>query len=342
MKTNYRVLLVVAVCGFALLKAAISPYSVGARVTGNGTPGEDLFNGLRWRNIGPFHGGRVSAVTGVIGQPGVFYLGAPIGGIWKTTNGGVSWFPIFDEFTNVDSIGAIQVAPSDPNIIYAGTGDSVQGPSGDGMYKSIDAGKTWTHIGLEETTKINKIVVDPKDPNIVVASTQGDSQHKGQGIYRTTDGGKTWENTLRPENANGTRDVEYAYDMPNVIFSTSQGAGGGFGGGGGGGAPQGPNGTALYKSTDKGKTWAKVTTLPQYNGRISVAIAMNTKAQRVYVIGTPLQGGSGLSRSDDQGATWQHMAGDETRIANGQGNYSSGVWVDVKNPDVVYTITTTV
>jgi len=307
-------------------------------------PGDDLFAGLRWRNIGPFHGGRVSAVTGAIGQPGVFYLGAPAGGIWKTTNAGVSWFPIFDQFTNVDSIGAIQVAPSDPNIVYAGTGDSVGGSSGDGMYKSIDAGKTWTHIGLKETTKINKMVIDPKDPNIVVASTQGDARHNGQGIYRTTDGGKTWENTLRPDNANGARDVEYAFDMPNVIFATSQGSGGGFGGGGGGGAaaPQGPNGTALFKSTDAGKTWTKVNTLPPYTGRISVAIAMHTNAQRIYVIGTALQGGSGLYRSDDQGATWQHMAGGDTRIANGQGAFSSGVWVDSQNPDILYTIATTI
>lgn len=342
MKTNFRRLLIVAVCGIALLNISVLTDAVGARVAVNGTVSEDLFRGLRWRNIGPFHGGRVSAVTGAIGQPGTFYLGAPIGGIWKTTNAGVSWFPIFDQFKNVDSIGAIQVAPSDPNIVYAGTGDSVGGPSGDGMYKSIDAGKTWTHIGLEETTKINKMVVDPKDPNIVIVSTQGDATHSGRGIYRTTDGGKTWENTLRPENANGTRDVEYAFDMPNVIFATSQGAGGGFGGGGGGGAPPGPNGTALYKSIDEGKTWAKVTMLPRYNGRISVAIAMHTGGQRVFVIGTPLQGASGLSRSDDQGATWQHMAGDETRIANGQGNFSSGVWADPQNPDIVYTIATTV
>ncbi len=310
----------------------------------------DLFGGLKWRNIGPFHGGRIAAVTGAVGQPGVFYIGAPAGGIWKTTSAGVTWYPIFDQFTQVDSVGAIQVAPSDPNVIYAGTGDSVQGSSGDGMYKSTDAGKTWTHIGLEETTKINKIVVDPKDPNLVVASTQGDARHNGQGIYRTTDGGKTWENTLRPENANGTRDVEYAYDMPTLMFATSQGDAG-RGGGGGAGAPAGagaqagaapPNGTALFKSTDAGKTWTKVTTLPPYTGRISVAVAMHTNGQRLYVVGGALQGGSGLYRSDDQGATWQHMAGNDTRIGNGQGAYSSGVWVDSQNPDVLYTVATTV
>src|SRR5215470_5269111 len=126
-------------------------------------------------------------------------------------------------------------------------GDCVRRSAGAGICTSIGARSTGTHLGLEETTKINKMVVDPKDPNIVIVSTQGDAKHNGRGIYRTTDGGKTWENTLRPENANGTRDVEYAFDMPNVIFATSQGAGGGFGGGT---APQGPNGTALYKSTD--------------------------------------------------------------------------------------------
>src|SRR5262245_49552458 len=130
MKIKYRLFLIIAVFGTAIIRAAIIPHAVDARVAADGTS-SDLFAGLRWRNIGPFHGGRVSAVTGAIGQPGTFYLGAPIGGIWKTTNAGVSWFPIFDQFTNVDSIGAIQVAPSDPNIVYAGTGDSVGGSSGE-------------------------------------------------------------------------------------------------------------------------------------------------------------------------------------------------------------------
>src|SRR6266478_798356 len=348
MKTNYRILLVVAVFGITLFTAAVNPhasiYAVGDRFGVNMAPGDDLFAGLRWRNIGPFHGGRIAAVTGAIGQPGVFYIGAPAGGIWKTTSAGVTWSPIFDQFTNVDSVGAIQVAPSDANIVYAGTGDSVQGSLGDGMYKSVDAGKTWTHIGLEDTVKINKIVVDPKDPDLVLASTQGDARHSGQGIYRSTDGGKTWTNVLKPENANGTRDLEYAFDTPHVMFATSQSlSGGGFGGGGGGGgAAQGPNGTALFKSTDAGKTWTKVSTLPPYTGRISCAIAMHTKGQRVFVLGGLLQGGSGLYRSDDQGVTWQHMGGDDTRVANGQGAFSSGVWVDSQNPDILYTISTTV
>jgi len=342
MKTNYRVLLMVAVFGITLFTAEVNSRG---RVDVDVAPPDDLFAGLRWRNIGPFHGGRIAAVTGAIGQPGVFYIGAPAGGIWKTTSAGVKWTPIFDQFTNVDSIGAIQVAPSDANIVYAGTGDSVQGSLGDGMYKSIDAGKTWTHIGLEDTVKINRIAIDPKDPNLVLVSTQGDAKHSGQGIYRSTDGGKTWTNVLKPANANGTRDLEYAFDMPHVMFATSQSLfGGGFGGGGGGGggAPQGPNGKGLFKSTDAGQTWKKVDTLPPYTGRISCAIAMHTKGQRVFVLGGLLQGGSGLYRSDDQGATWQHMGGDDTRVANGQGAFSSGVWVDSQNPDILYTISTTV
>src|SRR5580658_9285240 len=196
----------------------------------------NLYGGLRWRNIGPFHGGRISAVTGVIGEAGTFYVGAPQGGVWKTTSAGATWYPIFDQITEADSIGAIQVAPSDPNTIYVGTGDSIRGSDGTGMFKSTDAGKTWKHIGLEETTKINKVVIDPKDPNIVLASTTAESAGAG-GVYRSSDGGKTWENVLKVAGVNGgvngTRDLEYAFDKPNVIFAATQGTGGrGFGAGG--------------------------------------------------------------------------------------------------------------
>ena len=172
----------------------------------------NLYEGLRWRNIGPFHGGRISAVTGVIGEAGTFYVGAPQGGVWKTTSAGATWYPdLRSGDRGRQHIGAVQVAPSDPNVVYVGTGDSVRGSDGTGMYKSTDAGKTWKHVGLEETTKINKLVVDPKDPNIVLASTTGDTAASG-GVYRSSDGGKTWQNVLKPQGVNGTRDLEYAFD----------------------------------------------------------------------------------------------------------------------------------
>ena len=336
MKKHFRVLLIVAAFGIVPFTAVVGPqnrtYAQGNNISDN------LFSGLRWRNIGPFHGGRISAVTGAVGQAGVFYVGAPLGGIWKTSSAGVVWSPIFDQFTNVDSIGAVQVAPSDPNIVYAGTGDSVGGSLGDGMYKSTDAGKTWTHTGLEDTIKINRIIIDPHDANLVLASTEGDAKHKGQGVYRSTDGGKTWLNVLKPEHADGTRDLAYAFDIPTVMFAASAGAIT-FPG-----APQpkGPNGTALFKSTDEGQTWTKIDTLPPYTGRIGVAVAMHTNGQRLYVIGNPPHGGSGLYRSDDQGATWRHMAEGDPRVSNGQGGYSSGVWVDSGDPDILYTVATTV
>ncbi len=133
--------------------ALVLCFALGAAAQMN----SDLFSGLQWRNVGPFHGGRIASVTGVIGEPGTFYAGMPQGGIWKTTSGGMTWYPVFDSVTEVDSIGAIQVAPSNPNIIYAGSGDAIgnasTGTNGDGMYKSTDAGKTWTKIGLDGTTQ---------------------------------------------------------------------------------------------------------------------------------------------------------------------------------------------
>ena len=130
-----------------------------------------LYAGMRWRNIGPFRAGRIAAVTGVIGQPGVFYAGLPAAGVWKTTSAGTTWFPVFDSVKSVSSVGAIEVAPSDPNTIYVGTGDMVTGGAineGDGVYKSTDAGATWQHLGLDATKQIPSILVDPKDPNTVL------------------------------------------------------------------------------------------------------------------------------------------------------------------------------
>jgi hypothetical protein len=328
--------------GFWIFAALVLCFALGAAAQIN----TDLFSGLQWRNVGPFHGGRIASVTGVIGEPGTFYAGMPQGGIWKTTSGGMTWYPVFDSVTEVDSIGAIQVAPSDPNIVYAGSGDAIgnasTGTSGDGMYKSTDAGKTWKHIGLEGTTRIPKIIVDPKDPNIVIAATMAGATGTQRGIFRTDNGGQSWTNTLHPDNETGARDLSSPFDMPSVIFATTiaDTATPPVGGGGGGaqGANAGPNHTKLYKSVDEGKTWTEVASNPSTVGRIAVAVAMHTNGQRIYVVGAGQQGGSGLFRSDDQGATWKHMAGDDNRIS-GSG-YICGVWVDPKNPDVLYTLST--
>ena len=301
----------------------------------------DLYAGLNWRNVGPFHGGRISSVTGAIGQPGVFYAGTPLGGIWKTTSAGVTWFPIFDQEKSVDSIGAVQVAPSNPDIVYAGTGDPIQGSLGNGMWKSTDAGKTWQHIGLEDTVKITSIVVDPADPGLVLVSALGDTTRHGGGIYRSTDGGQTWTNVLKPADYDGARELQYAYDDPSVMLAATQGTGGAGGGGAGRGARGKP--PLVFKSTDEGKTWTEIK-IPPFSGRVALAVAMHTKGQRMYIVGNAIERGSGLYRSDDGGATWQHMAGNDLRIAqrisNGQGNYSSGVFVDSQNPDIVYTMST--
>jgi photosystem II stability/assembly factor-like uncharacterized protein len=297
----------------------------------------DLYAGLKWRNVGPFHGGRISSVTGVVGQPGVFYAGTPQGGIWKTTSAGVTWFPIFDQETSVDSVGAIQVAPSNPDIVYAGAGDPIGGSLGNGMWKSTDAGKTWEHIGLENTVKVDRILVDPNDANLVIASTLGDATHDGGGVYRSTDGGRTWTNVLKPAGYDGTREVEYAYDDPSVMLADTQGTGGGFFNG------TGPRPKAkpplVFKSTDEGQTWTEIK-IPAFPGRVGLAIAMHTSGRRIYIVGNNIEKGSGLFRSDDGGNTWQHMAGKDTRISNGQGSYSCGVFVDSQNADVVYTVST--
>jgi photosystem II stability/assembly factor-like uncharacterized protein len=296
-----------------------------------------LYAGLKWRNVGPFHGGRISAVSGVNGQPGVYYMGTPMGGIWKTTSAGVTWFPLTDHIHSFDSIGAVQVAPSDPNIIYAGTGDPIRGSLGNGMWKSTDAGKTWHHIGLEDTVKIDRILVDPHNPNLVLVSALGDDHHTGGGVYRSTDGGKTWTNVLKPAGYKGTRDLEYAYDDPSVMLAATQGNGGfGFGVTPGKKKKLKPE---LFKSTNEGKTWKQIQ-IPPFPGRVAVAIAMHTHGKRFYIVGNAIEHGSGLFRSDDGGLTWKHMAGKDTRIQNGQGAYSSGVWVDSQNPDVVYTAAT--
>ena len=305
----------------------------------------DLLAGLVWRNVGPFRAGRVSAVTGAIGQPGVFYAGLPLGGVWKTTSAGRTWYPIFDSIKEASSVGSIEVAPSDANIIYVGMGDMITGGGineGNGVYKSSDAGATWQHLGLDATRQIPSIIVDPRDPNLVMIAAQGNVHAKTdvRGVYRSTDGGKSWTKTLYVDDETGIQKLARAFDRPNVILATtvrhyiapgiplaSTPA-----------ASAAPTGTALYRSTDEGVTWKDISAargLPRLAGRTSVAVAMNTNAQRMYLIQN-----SGLYRSDDGGDSWRQMDSTDKRIANGQGGYNSGVYVDPANPDIVYTIST--
>jgi hypothetical protein len=311
-----------------------------------------LYSALTWRNLGPFRAGRVAAVTGAVGQPGTFYIGLPAAGVWKTTSAGEAWYPIFDSIKDVSSVGAIEVAPSDPNVIYVGTGDIVTGggiSEGNGVYKSTDAGRTWKHVGLDATKQIPTILVDPKDPNVVLIGAQGDihAKSKSRGVFRSSDGGATWSQTLFIDDSTGLQKLARAFDMPSVIFASSiahytpprpsgpQLAGGA--GGGRGGPPTGPTSTKLFKSADGGVTWAEIAAhgLPRLTGKASVAVAMNTNAQRVFVIGD-----WGLYRSDDGGATWHQMAADDQRIRNGQGGYNCGIYVDPQNPDVIYAFNT--
>ena len=339
----------------ALLATAASSLlaaSLPARAQTPSSVDPRLLSGLTWRNVGPFRGGRVSAVTGVIGSPGTFYAGFPGGGVWKTTSAGQTWYPIFDDVKEVSSVGAVEVAPSDPNVLYVGTGDMISGGTidrGNGVYKSTDAGKTWQHLGLETTRHIQTIVVDPHDPAIVLVGALGDALHKSEarGIYRSTDGGRNWTKTLYVDDETGIAKIARAFDVPAVLFATTMRHYA---------PPDYPQDrlrswqfsipsradsshtvAALYKSTDGGITWNPVHGggLPRLTGRMSISVAIGTGAQRVYLITN-----SALWRSDDGGTNWRQMSPDDSRIHNGQGGYSCGVYTDPRNPDVVYTLNT--
>ncbi|HTQ08797.1 MAG TPA: sialidase family protein, partial [Fimbriimonadaceae bacterium] len=284
------------------------------------SPGQAL-NGLKWRNIGPFRAGRVSAVAGVPGNPAVYYMGLPQGGVWKTTSAGQTWFPVFDAVQATSSIGSIQVAPSNPTVVYAGTGEISGGSEGAGVYRSDDGGTTWRLLGLEGTSIIPAILVDPRDANTVLVAALGEGAPSDQrGVFRSSDGGKTWAKTLYVDNEIGIQHLAWAYDRPSVVFALSQRR-----------VPRPgpakpgekvPTGTDIYRSTDQGLHWEKLATtgLPEIDGRCTIAVAQGTDSQRLYLIGV-----FGLYRSDDGGASWRRMAADDRRIANGQGYYTSGV-----------------
>jgi len=318
----------------------------------------ELVNGLKWRLIGPFRGGRAVAVAGVPGDSTTFYFGAVNGGIWKTTDAGVVWTPIFDG-QPVGSIGALAVAPSDPKIIYAGTGESdirEDLSSGDGVYKSIDGGATWNHIGLEDTRQISRIVIDPQNPNIVYVGALGhaygpsvdsprvNGSDQQRGVFKSIDGGTHWTRVLDLGPEIGISDLAIGSGAPQILFAGAwhtrrppwsayapiDGAGGG-----------------LYRSQDAGKTWARVNVngagngLPEGDwGRVGVDVAPDGK--RVYALieagksaaGESEAKKSGLYRSDDGGNTWV-LANADPRLTS-RAWYFNRITIDPQNPDVLY------
>jgi photosystem II stability/assembly factor-like uncharacterized protein len=320
-----------------------------------------LFSGLRWRMLGPFRGGRVDAVCGVIGRPNEFYFGHVNGGVWKSIDAGRVWEPIFDSQT-VASIGALAVAPSAPDTIYVGSGESTLRDSvgyGNGVYKSTDAGKTWTHLGLDGTQHIGKIAVDPRNANIVFVAAFGHlyAPNADRGVFRSVDGGKSWRKVLFKNNDVGAVDVVIDPTNSRVVYAclwnTRRPPWYTY-------APTNGPGGGIFKSTDGGATWTQLTNgLPKEGiGRSGIVVAPS-KPGRLYAVVDCLvadpnapppppppagaagragaqapQGQGGFFRSDDAGASWTKMSGDPALW--GRGWYFEKLVVDPKDADTVY------
>src|SRR5436190_11887205 len=299
------------------------------------------FQELRWRMIGPFRGGRTRPAAGVPGPPMVLYIGQVNGGVWRSDDSGRTWTPIFDS-QPTQSIGAIAVAPANPDIIYVGSGEGLLRPDlsvGNGMYKSTDAGHTWTHLGLNDTQQIGAVVVDPRDSNRVYAAVLGHPYGpSGQrGVFRSTDGGATWKCVLFKDENTGAYDLEIDPSNPNILYATMWEArlgptedGNEFQGTGGG----------IFKSSDGGDTWRQLKSgLPDNLVQADVAIAPS-EPKRLYAVVAMNEthdymsgAGLGFFRSDDAGETWKKATDDPRPVMLIGGGDLPIAKVDPKNPD---------
>ncbi|MDE3253697.1 MAG: glycoside hydrolase, partial [Bacteroidota bacterium] len=294
------------------------------------------FTGMQWRMIGPHRGGRTVGACGVPSQPNVFYIGVNNGGVWKTDDYGRTWNPIFDKMST-GSVGDIAVAESNPDVIYVGSGEGIQRPDlsvGDGIYKSTDAGKTWTNMGLHDAQQIGGIVVDPKNENRVFVAALGHpyGPNTERGVYRSLDGGKTWQRILYKDENTGAIQVSLDPNNSNIIYADLwAGRQGPWENGQWNGSESG-----LYKSTDGGDTWKKLTkglpTTEQGLGRIGFGIAP-TNSNRLYATVDAGNYG-GIYRSDDAGESWTLMSKDGRFW--GRGSDFAEVKVDPTNADIVY------
>ena len=298
-----------------------------------------MWSGLKWRLIGPHRGGRALAVTGVTGEPNTYYFGAVAGGVWKTMDAGDTWTPLTDS-TNIRSVGAIEAAPSDPNVIYVGTGEAcIRGDIsyGDGVYKSVDAGKTWTHLGLDDTRHIGRIAIDPTNPDIVLVAALGHAfgPNEERGIFRTTDGGRNWTKVLYKDDKSGGIDVVFDPRNPRIAFASlwqvvrrpwRLDSGG--------------PGSGIYKSTDGGVTWKQLSGhgLPTtVLGRIGVAVS-GADHNRIYAAVEAEKGG--VYRSDDGGDTWRLM--NDSHDLTQRAWYYMHIFADPSNVDTVYVLNTSI
>jgi photosystem II stability/assembly factor-like uncharacterized protein len=305
---------------------------------GPDAPYDSIFTGMKYRLIGPFRGGRADGVSGVAQQPNVYYFGSVSGGLWKTTDSGNTWKPLWDHFPQASpSVGAVAVAPSDPNVVYVGTGEAnIRGNvvTGNGLYKSSDSGKTWKFIGLRDSEAIGRLAVNPTDPNTVLVAALGHpfGANGERGIYRTRDGGQTWQRVLYVNDKTGGIDVQYDPSNPNIVYA---------------GMWQvirkpwifksGGPGSGLYKSTDGGTTWQKLTGhgLPRgIWGRVGVAPTPDS--QRIYALIEAKDGG--LYRTDDGGASWK-LANDSD-LYRQRAWYYTAVFADPKDASKVYIMNT--
>jgi photosystem II stability/assembly factor-like uncharacterized protein len=297
-----------------------------------------LFREFTWRNIGPMRGGRTKAATGIASEPNVFFVGAVNGGVWKTTDYGRTWAPLFDD-QPTGSIGAIAVAPSDPSVIYVGSGEGLQRPdlsTGNGLYKSTDGGRAWTHLGLDGGQQIPQIIVDPRDPNRLFIAVLGHpyGPNPDRGIFRSLDGGRTVQKVLYKDADTGGVDVVFDPANANTVYAVLWQA---RLGPWENGVFSGP-GSGVFKSTDGGTTWRPIVNgLPTFTGddlgRIGIAVAPSTP-ERLYAT-VEARSRGGLYRSDNGGESWA-LANADPRVTS-RGSDFAEVKVDPKNPDIVYT-----